>query len=169
MASENFGFLGQYDVCSIHCWCLCVCSKHAQKPLVELEISLAKTRPGMVIVINLFSSTATMCREFLRKSRQRDKVEPNTETDAPKEQPLPSAASIRPLLLKASALLASVRPCPHKQCVLVGTKVLPRCVQWQFLYAARLGKQRSWWHGLQPCMLPWHQGEHLLVVKSARA
>ncbi|KAL3157526.1 hypothetical protein ABBQ32_011986 [Trebouxia sp. C0010 RCD-2024] len=46
-------------------------------------------------------------REFLEHGEERDKLEEKQQMHSSKGQPLPSAASIRPLLLKASALLAN--------------------------------------------------------------
>ena len=129
------------------------------------------TRHDECAVISICSAhTATMCREFLRRSQQRDKLGSGTETDAEKRQPLPSAAAIRPLLLKASALLSNVRQYHYEHCVLVGTGSCPRACTGSCLLPDRyvLRKQRSWWHCWQPCMLPWHQRKHLLVVNSAR-
>ena len=50
-----------------------------------------------------------LCREFLEQGEERDKLGEGQQAHSAKGQPLPSAASIRPLLLKASALLANVK------------------------------------------------------------
>ena len=54
--------------------------------------------------------------EFLREGLETDNLKASKQAESSKQQPLPSAASIRPLLMKASALLANVRL--HAVCAL---------------------------------------------------
>lgn len=62
----------------------------------------------MGVLISAPGVFGPVCREFLTQSELRNEVEVRQPAHSPKEQPLPSAASIRPLLMKASALLANV-------------------------------------------------------------
>ena len=147
---------------------LCWSQEHAQQPVMELSLAINVTRYECAVSSICSAQTATMCREFLSKSRQRDPIGPSTETDAPKQQPLLSAAAIRPLLLKASALLANVRPYHCKQCVQVEIR--------SYLGACSSNNTKASMSWLSrgaddvACgLVCWHQRKHLLVVKSARA
>ena len=80
-------------------------------------------------------------RNFLSATTSADS---DKKSDKFKQQPIPSASSIRPLLMKASGLLQEVGTpdaCHHASCYIA-------CPLWQCRFVRLVVSTRGWWCAL---------------------